>query len=565
MAQQVSDARPERRPWLLRALLFRALPLILIAIGIYLGWLVAQRLSRYLEDQAAYQQLVPAFPGTATALALTPTPAAHLPGLGGRALAKPFDHGGEQVFVTNTPPPSAATPPAVSFATNTPVAVPTTPMPDVPTFDPARAVTPRPLPTLFIYNPGEVSSAAAPTAIPTPVPTLDRRGQDLMNIVLLGNDNEITGETVARTDTIIVVSINRTTGTVAMINFPRDLYVYIPGWTMQRINVAYPHGEEVGWTDGGFGLLRQTLLYNFGINVHYYAMVNLSGFRALVDAVGGVTLSVDCAIQDLPLIGAEVPRGAYPVADSEWVLPVGQYHMNGAEALWYARSRGNSSDFDRGRRQMQVLRAVWRQARENGLLANLPALWAEGSPYLTTSLTFEDILGLLPLAANLDAARIESFNLIRTYHTQPWQTPSGDYVQLPVYETLRPLLEDFYIAPTENQLNVQAATIAVYNGTTQPGLDAVAADRLAWDGFNAVAMGPWETTDYLRTTLIDYTGATKGSSLTAIARALNITPDDVIIDPRSDAPTDFAVIVGSTYNSCPQGGVLPVDPPLNGS
>lgn len=562
MVQPVSDTRPKRRFRPVQTLLFRVLPLLLIAICIYLGWLLAERINQHLEARAAYEQLVPAFPGTGTALALTPTPAAYPPGAGGRAFAKPFDHGSGQIFITNTPL-IAATPPAVFFATNTPVAVPPTPLPVAPAFDPAEAVTPRPLPTLFIYDPGDTSSVAAPTAIPTPVPTLDRRGQDLMNIVLLGNDNEITGEAVARTDTIIVVSINRTTGTVAMITFPRDLYVYIPGWTMQRINVAYPYGEEVGWTDGGFGLLRQTLLYNFGMNVHYYAMVNLSGFRALVDAVGGVTLSVDCAIQDLPLIGAEVPRGAYPVADSEWVLPVGQYHMNGAEALWYARSRGNSSDFDRGRRQMQVLRAVWRQARANGLLANLPALWAEGSPYLTTSLTFEDILGLLPLAANLDAARIESFNLIRTYHTTPWQTPDGDYVQLPVYETLRPLLEDFYTAPTENQLNVRLATIAVYNGTAQPGLDAVAADRLVWDGFNAVAMGAWETTDHVRTTLIDYTGATKGSSLTAIARALNVTPDDVIIDPRSDAPADFAVIVGSTYNSCPQGGVLPVDPPLN--
>lgn len=559
MAQPASDARPKRRSWLATALFFRLLPLVLIVICVYLGWQLAQRVSAYLAEQSDYQQLAPAFPGTATALAQTPTAAAGL-NRAGQAWAKPADQHPGQAFVTNTPVAPLATQPAAAFATNTPSPAPPTDAPAMPTLDPAAVGTPRPLPTLFIYDPGDTSSVAAPTAIPTAVPTLDRRGQDLMNIVLLGNDSEITGESVARTDTIIVVSINRTTGTVAMVSFPRDLFVYIPGWTMQRINVAYPYGEEVGWTDGGFGLLRQTLLYNFGINVHYYAMVNLSGFRALVDAVGGVTLSVDCAIQDLPLVGADVPRDAYAVEDSEWVLPVGQYQMNGGEALWYARSRANSTDFDRGRRQMQVVRAVWRQARENGLLANLPVLWAEGSPYLTTSLTFEDILGLVPLAASLDASRIESFNLIRTYHTQPWQTPDGDFVQLPLYDTLRPMLEDFYLAPTENQLSVQAATIAVYNGTDQAGLDAVAADRLAWEGFNAVAMGAWETSDYTRTTLIDYTGATKGSSLTAIATALNITPDDVIIDPRSDAPTDFAIIVGSGYNSCPQGGVLPVDP-----
>src|SRR5690606_10452392 len=110
---------------------------------------------------------------------------------------------------------------------------------------------------------------------------------------------------------------------VAMLPLPRDLYVYIPGWTMQRLNLAYIHGEAVGWMNGGFGLLRQTLLYNFGINVHYYAMVNLTGFKAIVDAVGGVELAVDCAIEDLPLIGAEVPAGAYQVnEDGYYVLPV---------------------------------------------------------------------------------------------------------------------------------------------------------------------------------------------------------------------------------------------------
>ena len=131
------------------------------------------------------------------------------------------------------------------------------------------------------------------------MPTLDRHGDDLLNILLLGNDGEITNDGFLRTDTMIVVSINRTAGTVAMLSLPRDLYVYIPGWTMQRLNLAYIHGQAGGWPGGGFGLLRQTLLYNFGINVHYYAMVNLTGFKAIVDAVGGVDLAVDCAIEDL--------------------------------------------------------------------------------------------------------------------------------------------------------------------------------------------------------------------------------------------------------------------------
>src|SRR5690606_1637431 len=192
--------------------------------------------------------------------------------------------------------------------------------------------------------------------IPTEVPWLDRQGNDLVNILLLGNDGELTDDGFIRTDTMIVVSINRTTGTVAMLSLPRDIYVYIPGWTMQRLNLAYIHGEAGGWFDGGFGLLRQTLLYNFGINVHYYAMVDLTGFKAIVDTVGGIELAVDCAIEDLPLVASELPDGAYRAnEEGYYVLPVGYYNMNGAQALWYARSRYSSSDFDRGARQQQVL------------------------------------------------------------------------------------------------------------------------------------------------------------------------------------------------------------------
>lgn len=538
----------ERRPFwrrLLRFAIFRLLPLLLAAGILFFGVRIAQSVLRILSEQQQYQTRAVDYALTATHIAeqqqgtpeATAEPNARIPR--DALLRRPPVV--QQVFATNTPQPTL----------------------EAPTVQPAPTdiqVTPRPLPTLFIYSGPQPETA--PTAIPTAVEALDRRGNDLMNIVLLGNDGEITGEDFARTDTIIILSINRTTGTVAMLSLPRDLYVYIPGWTMQRINLAYVHGEAVGWTDGGFGLLRQTLFYNLGINVHYYAMVNLTGFKALVDAVGGVNLTVDCAIQDLPLVGTEVPRGAYRVnEDGYFALPVGAYDMTGAEALWYARSRHNSSDFDRGRRQQQVIRAVWRTARDRGLLTQIPQLWNEGIQYIDTNLTLGDILGLVPIALNLDPTKIETFTLARLYHTTPWQTPDGDYVQLPVYETMRPLLEDFYTPPTQSRIVIEAASVRVFNGTTNAAWDQVAADRLQWEGFNAFVAGPANHTDYAETILIDYTGRSKGSSLEAIARTLNVRPENIRLDPRADREVDFDVIIGSNYNSCTTGGVLPVDPP----
>jgi LCP family protein required for cell wall assembly len=479
-------------------------------------------------------------------------------------------------FATNTPRPldaSQVTLPAINTprgqetaATPTPVPATATviPMIESPTLmptatDAAMTATPRPLPTLFVYGEAPVD-LVSPTGVPTPVEYVDRRGQDLMNIVLLGNDGELTEDGFIRTDTMILVSINRTAGTVSMFGLPRDLYVYIPGWTMQRLNLAYIHGESIGWTDGGFGLLRQTILYNFGINVHYYAMVNLTGLREIVDTVGGINIAVDCAIQDLPLIGADVPAGALePDEDGYRILPVGYYEMTGGEALWYARSRHNSIEFDRQRRQMQLLRAIWRQARDNGLLTQAPTLWNDIQPYIETNLTFEDLVGLLPIAVNLDPSRIENFNLIRLYHTTPWQTPEGDFVQLPIYDTIRPMLEDFYTPPTESQLAAEGARIRVLNGTTNADWDRVAADRLAYSGFLATAEGAADNNAYTDTILIDYTGASKGSSLVELTRILNVRPENVRIEPDPNRTIDFEVVLGANYNSCTAEGVQPVE------
>jgi polyisoprenyl-teichoic acid--peptidoglycan teichoic acid transferase len=445
---------------------------------------------------------------------------------------------------TPVPPPATSTP--VPPATSTPV---------------PPAADPGPLPTLLAPRQVEEGLAMSGTAVPTMVPPLERQ-HNLVNVLLLGSDDELANDGFIRTDTLIIVSINRDTGTVSMLSLPRDLFVYIPtpNGMMQRINVVYGVGEGIGYTDGGFGLLRQTIWYNLGINVHYYAIVNFSGFQQIIDTLGGIEIAVDCAYQDYPLVGAEVPEGAVAYGDQGLrTLDVGYYHMSGAEALWYARTRRTSSDFDRGRRQQQLLRAIWRKSLDTVSLTNAPQLWNQGMEILDTDMGLNDFISLLPLALDLDTRQIRSFTLNRLYHTTPWQTPDGDFVQLPVQETIRPLLADFYRPPPETQLLVEGATIAVYNGTGNPDWDRVAVDRLLWEGFRAAALGEADRDDYPQTVLIDYTGQQRSSSLDELARLLNVRLENIEIDPDPNRTTDYAVILGADYDSCDAIGVLPVD------
>jgi LCP family protein required for cell wall assembly len=560
----------KRQSWPLRFLgfvAFRLIPLILLVAIVIVGVGAAQQVARRVGEEQLANGRRDSYRATATTLA--PTLATQPPDLAivverkGAIVSKNSFDVPLQDFVTNTPPPTSAMSNVVLPATNTPpaivepTAIPATETP-LPTETPAVSATPRPLPTLLM--PGNVDPRIVPpTAIPTQVPPVDRRGQDIMNVLLLGNDGELTEDGYIRTDTMIVVSVNRSAGTVSMLSLPRDLYVYMPGWTMQRLNVAYIHGESSGWTDGGFGLMRETLYYNLGINVHYYAMVNLTAFKTIVDALGGVNIAVDCALQDYPLYEAEVPAAAFRAnEDGLMTLPVGYYHMNGPEALWYARSRGNSSDFDRGRRQQQVLRAIWRQARDSGQLASLPQLWAEASQYIQTNMPIEEVITLVPLALNLDSNRIESFTLRRLYDTTPWQPPSGDFVQLPVYEHILERLTDMYTPPTDSQLAREGASIAVRNGTTLDSLDIVAAQSLGENGFVAIPNGLADNTDYAQSVLIDYTGTSKGSSRNEIARLLNIPSENIRVEQDPNRTVDFEIILGSNYSACNSTQVLPV-------
>jgi len=272
-----------------RAFVFWVLPLILIAVGVWLGGDVFAALQERMAVQGQYNQNIEEYEAEATAAALEDSAST----------------GSEYALMSYRPDGQDPTSPPLEFATNTaapavPVTLPAVNTP-IPTSAPPTAtpisVEPLVLPTVLLPQ-SAPEDVAAPTAVPTPLTPITR-DYDLVNIALLGSDEEITADNTVRTDTMIIVSINRDTGTVSMMSLPRDMYVYIPSLGMNRLNVTYGWGENVGWEPGGgFGLFRQTILYNFGINVHYYAKVNITEFEQIVDLVGGVDIAVDCAIQD---------------------------------------------------------------------------------------------------------------------------------------------------------------------------------------------------------------------------------------------------------------------------
>jgi LCP family protein required for cell wall assembly len=325
------------------------------------------------------------------------------------------------------------------------------------------------------------------------------------------------------------------------------MFVYIQKHGYDRINTALEYGELARWPGGGIELLTSTLTYYLGIPIHRWARINFTGFKQIIDTIGGVDVANDCPLTDYRLIpGAQ--EGIE--ANYRWsTLPVGTYHFGGIDALWYARSRETTSDFDRARRQQLVLRAIYRKALDAGTLAQLPALWGDLTKIVDTNLNLGDIVGLLPLASEIDAARLRSY-VIGPPVVADSITSEGAAVLIPNAAALQALMVRFYTPPTANTTYAEKSTIEIYNASTHDDWDRVAAARLAWEGFTPVLRGAWTNDDPPRTTLYDFTGKAKPASLATLSRIFALRPYQVQQAPDPNASADFRLIIRNDYTSC---------------
>jgi LCP family protein required for cell wall assembly len=402
-------------------------------------------------------------------------------------------------------------------------------------------------PTLGYYNITPLPNATLATAIPTPVEALELDG-NLVNILLIGTDYRAS-ESAFRTDTLIIVSINTQSGLVTMLSIPRDLYVYIPTWGMSRINRAYADGEASQYAGGGPGLLAQTVLYNLGVPIHYYALVNFDGFRKIVDTLGGIDVPVNCQLTEYKIKDWSLDESD-PANYELYTQPLGVAHMNGDLALWYARARPVGGDFFRGYRQRQVLRAIYHAARNANLIPQIPELYTGFQDVVQTDMGLWDVMQFAPLATKVDDAQIRSLH-IGPNQTTAWRTPRGEDVLLPKSDALRALITEAFTPPSTNQLARPVTPVEIWNTTAHADWAQLAAETLANEGF-APILGQPDGAAYDTTTIIDFTTSSKGSPVKKLQFYVHVADKDVIAQPDPNSPAPFRLILGGDYNPCPR-------------
>lgn len=217
--------------------------------------------------------------------------------------------------------------------------------------------------------------------------------EHIINIMLIGQDRR-PGEGRARSDVMILCSINKLTKELTMTSFMRDMYVPIPGFWDDKMNAAY--------AVGGMETLDACLEENFGVHVDGNVEVDFNGFIDVIDLVGGIEMELTAAEAKYlnNELGLQQTSGSFG-----WNLKEGKNQLTGGQALAYARVRAiGDGDFDRTERQRKVIAALIEKCKDMNL-TQLKNLMEEVLPLLTTDLTNREILNyiidLLPILSNL--------------------------------------------------------------------------------------------------------------------------------------------------------------------
>jgi LCP family protein required for cell wall assembly len=275
-----------------------------------------------------------------------------------------------------------------------------------------------------VLEDGSIELIPQPMQTPTPVPLIPQNElpAQQVNIVMLGVDDF--GENNFRTDVILLLSINPKHQTASLISFPRDLYVTIPGYWSNRINTV--------WQVGGFPLLQDTFEVNFGFRPDYYMMVNYNGFKDVVDSIDGIDVEVTQTLQD--------SCGEWL---SQWcVFEPGLTHMDGSTALFYARSRLTTSDFDRNRRAQDVVTAIFKKAVNLNMLAKVPQLYSVYREHVDTDIPLTQVISLLPMAKPLmNPDNIRRFAVTNDM-APDFITYEGAWVLMPNYYMISDMLNE---------------------------------------------------------------------------------------------------------------------------
>lgn len=376
-------------------------------------------------------------------------------------------------------------------------------------------------------------------------------GQERVSILLLGIDQRCDESGPTHTDTMMLVSIDPVAMSAVALSLPRDLWGEIPNFGVDRINQANFLGEVANYPGGGPTLAVETVEAMLGIPIQYYGAVNFDAFIEFVDLIGGIDVEVSEDIDD-----RRYPDRCYGY--DPFTITAGEHHLNGEEALKYARTRATfGGDVDRAGRQQQVLMAV-RDTILNvnmvpRLIVQAPQLWQSFQTNVRTNMTLDEAIQLALLAQDIPQENIR-LAVIDYNYVYPETTPDGQQVLAPQREQIRVLRDELFApspipAPVIEDLPQRAAQenarVAVLNGTATFGLAAATQEYLRQYNIDVVEIGNADASTYVTSRMVVY-----GSfpyTVSYLAQLLDIPPLNISDGAKPAGEYDILIILGNDW------------------
>ncbi len=393
----------------------------------------------------------------------------------------------------------------------------------------------------------------------TPLPT-DEYGHT--NFLLLGQGDEA-HDGVDLTDTIILASLDARNRSAAMISIPRDLYLRTERMGAGRINALYRDFKYSLIHDGmdkeeaGRAAMQElaTELSNFfGIKLHHVVKVDFIGFVQAVDAVGGIDIDVPEDLYDPEYPGPNYTYQTFSVLE-------GHQHFDGETALKYARSRHSTSDFDRSRRQQDILQALADKGRSDGVLTSpsrITSLLRIMDQHVATTLTFREMVTLAKLGASIDRSKIVSvqFNLEGPggfLYPPPRDQFGGAAVLIPnSWNEVRTFMN---LILTQRPLFLDEQSIDVYNAGGPSGAAGLLARELDRYTLHVGEVANYDGDD--RPTSAILAPESRKQTAETLGTLLGIA--DIATLPSTSTGTSVQILLGEDYHYVPIGDLAAKD------
>lgn len=250
--------------------------------------------------------------------------------------------------------------------------------------------------------------------------------ESIFNMMLFGEDHHVEGG-YGHSDSMMLLTIDLLSKKIKITSFQRDTYVTVPGYGSHKITESY--------SLGGPALAIQTIQANFGIKIGYYASVDFDSFKTVVNELGGV--DIELSDDEIEYINYQMYKNHQTSDRHKIKASAGVVHIDGQQALWYARNRGLSKgedgneigldgdDWDRTARQRKFMETIFTSLR-GASLNKLVSIATKVGPKITTNLTKEQISGFILRSPNYLKFKMKKYNIPQDGYWSYYEERDGD-------------------------------------------------------------------------------------------------------------------------------------------